>query len=153
MDKKIKSITALTSVNGDSIENAHKSSYIELDVLGNEVLSVTYYNDKTVETKTVSQFNEKGWKTEEINYISEAEVGEHFVFERNEQGQLLRELIKYADGSESVKTYERDAQQNTITITTVDDEGDLEEKEFIKTDGNDNVLERILYDEDEQVKE
>ena len=35
----------------------------------------------------------------------------------------------------------------------MDDEGDLEEKEFIKTDGKDNVLERILYDEDEKIKE
>jgi len=134
-------------------ENKIVQSETEFDMYENETFSVKYFEDGGIEHKVVAKFDEKGKKTEEINYFDENEISEHYYFTRNSAGLVENVKIKYADGSESIKYYKRENNNKQITITTVDDNGDLEEKEILIFDDNENVLERTLFDEDNKQTE
>ncbi len=151
MKPKIKSITAYSRTN--DTDDVFKSAYTEFDKHGNEIMSINYISENEIETKIVSKYNEQGYKTEELNYITEDEIGEHTIIERDADNVIQNIKIVYTDGSESIKNYHRDTENNIVTIETVDDEDILEEKEVIKHTGTDEILERCVYDENNNLVE
>lgn len=150
MEIKIKKITATTHIKGES---AYVSSVLEYDENQNETLSVNYTLTGELDGKEESRYDAAGNKIENLHYFTEDEVSNHHFFEFNADNRLLKERISYADGSETIRSYARDTQNNAITITSVDDEGDLEEKEIVKLDAENRMLEQTIWDEDELIKE
>lgn len=151
MNLKIKSITAYSHTN--DTDDVFKSAYSEYDKHGNETLSINYISENEIETKIVTKYNDQGYKTEELNYITEDEVGEHTIINRNADNVIQSIKTIYTDGSESIKTYHREPENNIVTIETVDDEDVLEEKEVIKHTDTDEILERCIYDENNNLVE
>jgi hypothetical protein len=144
--KKIKSVKAFTSSTNDDFDE-YLSSIIEYDALGSVIHHASYLNEDEIESKVVSKYNEKGWKMEETTYMDEEDISEHIVYERDENGKILRELRSYADGSESIKTYNYEG--NIIKTLMVDDEGFEEEKEEIHLNENQNIILKLVYEEAE----
>ncbi len=152
MDKKIKTVKAFTSFK-DMPESEFLSAYTSYDINGNELESQSYQANDVIEIKTESKYDENNRKTEEINYLNEDEIGEHFFYFYDENGRVTKEIVKYADGSETIRTYKRDPAQNSLVITAVDDEGDTEGSEEFHYSEQGLLLEKIIYDEFENLQE
>jgi len=154
MDQKLKSVTAFTYLpSDDGLEESFKSSYIEYDKSGHIIENASYTGDGVIDSKTVSKYDDNGHKIEEMLFMTDEEVSEHTYIERNGKGIITKEKIKFFDGSHSIKTYDWNDASTEVTITTVDEDGEFEEKEFVKQDDKGNVLEHCYFDERAKLKE
>ncbi len=152
--KNFKTITAHTTTKTEEgNEICYKSSYMEYDTQGNLIRSEIYSSENEITEKNIAIYNDNVYLVEEWNYLEDDELNEHHIFERDSNGKIQREIIKFADNSESYKTYTYNEQGNVISITIIDDEDYLEEKEIMKYDDKGNVIEHIFFDEDEKQKE
>ena len=150
----IKSVSAYSfSIESAEQEDRILSSYIEYDNQGNPILAINYLPDGDIESKTMSEFNDKGQLIHQRDYISEDEIGEDSKFIRNEKGELIRIDKSFADGSESVITHKRSEDKRNLEITTLDEDGELEEKEIYLFDKNDKMLEKEVYDYNNKLQE
>lgn len=144
---KIKTIKIVTLSNQNP-DYRQLSSVINYDENGNETQVIQNNETGELESKTETKYNENNKKAEQINYLSETEIAEHYIFERNENGTIQKEIIKYADGSHSEKKYLRNKESRELTIETVDDQNDLEEKITMKFNQNDDIIWSRHYDEE-----
>ncbi len=151
--KKIHTVKILTHSLEEGEEMSYISAFLERDKQGNIILSETYFAPNELESKIISKHDEDGNKIEEINYLSEDEISEHFFFHRDIKGKILKEELNYADGSKSIKLYLRNETEKTLTITTQDEDDNIEEIEFLKFDSNKQVIEKILHNENNKMKE
>jgi len=149
MAKKIKKITTFLVTENSKI----KYTEVEYDINGNEVINTSYFNDESVETKILTKFNDKNLKIEEITYGQDDEFAEKSVFYWNENNKLAKQEIVYLDESKSVKTFERNSSDNSLVITLVDEEGELEEKEILKFNETGEIIEKVVFDETEKIIE
>lgn len=149
---QIKSITTFLyeNINHDLF---FKNSYLEYDLHGNVIEATDWADENLIESKTISIFDSKNQKTEEINYHSDDEISEHSVFFWNTDGLLDKIDIIFSDGSKSEKIYTRNTIENTLTITIQDEEGEFEGKEFYRFDAKKNIIEKVIYNFDNNIEE
>jgi len=154
-NKKVRKIKSITTYQIDDSDSDSKfiSAYTEYNETGNEVLSETYYDENELESKVERIYNSRGEIIEEITYLDATEIGEHTFFKRNEQNRIAEILSHYADGSKQIKKYEYNDAENTLTITTYDDDDAIEEREFFRFDSDRNILEHSTFDENLKLKE
>ena len=149
---KIKSVTTTTYQKiDDQLVDPYKSSYIEYDEQGNVVCAAQYHPDGEIESKTTSKYNEKGQLVEQSEYFSEEEVSEKAEYLRDETGQLQQINKSYADGSESIITYEKSDKQ--LEITSRDEDDELDEREVLQFDDEEHLIVKELYDWDNKLKD
>lgn len=121
--------------------------------------------------KYIMKYNEKGQPVEREYYVEDDNWSEKSKSEYDENGRLIKEIITYMDGSESVTTfkYENDKIVSVITVDTDDDEviestqrqfnaegkllkeekfeyGELVSVEENTYDNNGNLTHRKIYD-------
>ena len=139
---KIKTSTQKTTFKetGDSYTNA----YSEYDENGNETLSVDYDESGSVVSKTVTKYDDQNRRVELQIFSGEDELNETHYFEYASDGRVSEETIEYQGGFKSVKSYTQS--DNGLTITTVDEDGNEEEKEVLVSDADGNVTERTVTD-------
>lgn len=139
---KIKTSTQKTTFkeSGECYTNA----YSEYDENGNETLSVDYDESESVVSKTVTKYDDQSRKTELQIFSGEDELNETHYFEYAPDGRISKETIEYQGGFKSVKSYTHS--DNGLTITTVDEDGNEEEKEVLVSDADGNVTERTVTD-------
>ena len=142
--ENIKSVTTKTTDKESG--NCFTNSYIEYDQNGNETVSIDYDYDQTINAKNLTAYDAKNRRVELKIFSDEDTINETHFFEYLSDGKIMKETIVYFGDSKSVKTYEY--ADNRITLTTVDENGDEEEKEIFVTDSDGNVLEHIVTDYD-----
>jgi molybdenum cofactor biosynthesis enzyme MoaA len=102
--KKIKSVTAYRlNDSEDSIEDGIITSIIRYNEAQQVIEEISYTSDNEFESKVIAKYNEKGSLIEEINYMDEEEIAEKLAFIRNDNDQIQKVLIDYADDSQSKK--------------------------------------------------
>jgi len=146
---KIKSIKILVHEG----EESYVKSYVEYDENGNETRKDIYVGPEMLETKTLCRYNEKGLLIEEINFGEDNEKTDRTTIERDDEGKPLQTIITYADSSKTIKSYLRDDNEKSVTITEESDEGEFESMDTIFLDKKGNVIKRISYNEDENIIE
>jgi hypothetical protein len=142
---KIKSIT--TFVAGDQEGEKIISVYEERDQLGNITALKHFNHEGELENKTIYAFDEKGRVIVEEQYSTGTLPDQVIKIEYNESGKAQQVVIAFADGSSSLKKYSRDEAEKSTTIDIVDQDGEVEGKEFRRFDGEDRVLEEIIYND------
>ena len=95
-------------------------------------------------SKTVTKYDDKNRRIEIKIYSDEEELNETHSFEYAPDGRLNQETIEYQGGFKSVKSYIHS--DNGLTITTVDEDGNEEEKEVLVSDADGNVTEHTITD-------
>lgn len=147
--KKNKIIKSLFSDGGETF----LKSLIEFDENGNEIRREIYAGPQFLETKTIYSYNIKGLLIEEINYGENEEETDRTNIERDDDGNPLKTIITYADSSKTIKSYKREDNNKTITVSEESDEGEFESLEKIFLDLKGNIIQRISYDEEENIIE
>jgi hypothetical protein len=147
--KKIKSIKAWDK----SDEDPFLKSLVEFDENGNETRKETYFGPGELESKTMARFDEKGLLTEEINFDENNTETDRTTVERDSEGLPVKTTLSYADGSKTFKTYLRENNRKSITMTEISDEGEFESREKVLLDDNGHVIERIAYNEQNEIME
>ncbi|MCP4177024.1 MAG: hypothetical protein GY756_04585, partial [bacterium] len=145
--KKIKKISEYGVIEGEE-SLICEESYNEVG----KITSKIFHNDGIV-GKEISEYNEKGELTKLTDYDSDTQINTITIYERNEEGKLLKEEITYvhAGDSKSFKVYTFN--NNALQIETTDDEGDLEGKEIYKYNEDNLLIEKIKYNEYDEIEE
>ncbi|MFT5165978.1 MAG: hypothetical protein ACI8P3_001209 [Saprospiraceae bacterium] len=147
---KIKSIT--TYVAGDQEGEKILTVYEDRDQLGNIVLLKHFNEDGDLENKTDYEFDEKGRVIVEEQYSTGKSPDQVIRIEYNESGKAHQVTLEFADGSVSYKKYSRDEAEKSTTIDIVDQDGEVEGKEFRRFDGEDRVLKEVIYSDSGEVE-
>lgn len=129
----------------DQIKHQHKSFLQELDKHGNVIREVDYKADGGVDNAADYTYDENNRLIKEVHYYEDG-VSEIIRYNLDENGRRTEVETTYADDSKSVKKIVRD--NNTITVTTFDEDGDTEEEEQIKYDEQGRIVEEVKTDED-----
>jgi len=146
-DMKIKKVTTLKKVD----DQEFISEIVNYDINGNIIDATSFYADGDVEGKVVTTYNEKNFKIEVATYVDNNDFAEKSVFVWDANDKLEREEICYADGSLSIRSYDKNDKDNSLTITLIDEDNELEEMEVLKFDVNKNLIEKISYDENKKI--
>ena len=139
---KIKTLTQKTTIKESG--TIYTNAYSEYDQNGNETLAVDYDYDGSETSKTVTKFNDRNQKTEMQIFCGEDEPKETNFYDDTTKGRIAKETIVYQGVFKSIKTYEHNP--NSLIITTVDEDGNVEEKEEFTTDADGNVTEHLITD-------
>lgn len=139
---KIKSVAQKTTFKETGA--SYTNSYSEYDENGNETLSIDYDESGSVVSKTVTKYDDKNRRIEIQIFSDEDELNETHSFEYAPDGRISQETIEYQGGYKSVKSYSHST--NGLTIITVDEDGNEEEKEVLVSDDNGNVTEHTITD-------
>jgi YD repeat-containing protein len=144
---KVKSIVKYKVLIGkdDEILAEFKNSLQEFDSAGNLVKEVQYDREGEIDIANAYKYDDKNRLIEEIHYYEE-ETGERIRYSLDDRGRRTAVQTEYADGSTSNKSFHRNG--NLLTVESLDEDGDLESKETIRTDEQGRVLEEARYDED-----
>lgn len=137
----------------ESPEEKFLSSYMEYDSNGNLIAAITYASEDEMESKTTALYNENSQILEEKNYMDTDDISEHIRYSRDEDGKIDHITISYADGSESVKKYIRDAANNSLTIEITDDEGEFEGREYYILNEREEIILKKIQNEDGKLTE
>jgi hypothetical protein len=129
------------------------SQIIHYDRTGNEIARYEYHGPDEFESKVETRFNENNQVIEVTTYLDEHEIAERKVFVRNQDGQIEQVNMEFTDGSVSVQTIERDAENNTENWIERDEDDELESREFLKFDKERKVILRELYDFNDKLTE
>jgi hypothetical protein len=147
--KKIKSIKSWVTYGNETF----LKSFVEFDEMGHELRKETYFGPNELESKTLSVYNEKGFLIEETNFGEDNLETDKISVERDNDGNPLKTILSYADGSQTIKSYQREEYGKLITIQEVSDEEEFESKECIRLDDKRNVIERTSYNEENKIIE
>ncbi len=135
------------------MDNRYLLEYRELDENGKITTEIAFTPDGVVYEKVIHTYI--GDYVLQSNYFSGNDEASHTVsFDYDDDGKVIKESTWYADGSLSIKTFERDETLNDETIVTRDEDGSIEGKEYYRYDKNHLPLQEIKYDEKgEQIEE
>jgi len=146
--QKIKSITTfLTSEEYGEGETLHMKEV--RDEQENILVHESFAMDGSRQQRTVNTYNDQGLLIAQDQYTYGEEPDQRLVFAYNESGKLAEVTITYMDGSISVKTYDRNEAENSLTIVIRDEDGEEEGKEYRKLDSEGRVLEEIIHEDGE----
>jgi len=151
MTKKIKSITVFKSdhqAGKPAVANedkGYKYSFAEMNANGDVILDMKYNTAGVADEKSIRLFNENGQLIEEFYYIQEDEIADHSTYQTDENGNIIREVKHYADGTKDTIDYSYDLQGNILEKITTDSENEVEAKE-IYTYQNNKLTEKKEYE-------
>ena len=158
MAKIIKSETSLKydytieSFQAEEVElKAYKSSYREYDKNGNLIIDINYESSGDINEKYILNYDGNGFLIEKEIFFDENEIAEKLIYERDEKGKLLKVLKHYSEGSIDTIFYKYD-KDNLIEKSTVDSDGDEDEKEIFKYKNGKIVSEEKLDSDNELVE-
>jgi len=122
-----------------------------LDENGNQISETVYDENEAIENQTLFKFNQNNQLIEKKVVNSEDDSEEHFYFEYNEEGKLVKQILKYADGS---LTLEKIVYQQNEVITYISDEdNNFEGSRKRILNENNLIAEEIVVDDDNNVAE
>lgn len=136
----------VTTFPKDEDSESYISQIIHYDRTGNEIAHYEFNGPDEFESKVETRFNENNQVVEVTTYLDEHEIVERKVYVRNKDGQIEQVNMEFTDGSVSVQTIERDAENNTENWIERDEDDELESREFLKFDKERKVILRELYD-------
>ena len=140
--KEIKVYSANIGRDGE-VRHEYLNFYQKYADDGKLIEEITYSGEDEIESKTLYDYDAKGWMIKEMNYYDEEEFSDGRVLEYNDHDQLDIIRIKYADGSETIQKYER--QPNFSRISYFNEDNELEYTEERKSDKNDYLLDYSKY--------
>jgi len=143
----------VTTFPKDEDSESYISQIVHYDRAENEIARYEYHGPNEFESKVETRFNENNQVVEVATYLDEHEIAERKVYVRNQNGQIEQVNIEFSDGSISVQTIERDADNNTENWIERDEDGELESREFLKFDKDGKVILRELYDFNDKLTE
>ena len=149
---KIKTVLTYLATS-DSPEGGYLSQREERDEQGNVCLLIQYNEGEGVELKNERGFDNDNRLLEFKQYTYSDQPDQHISYEYTAAGQLEKEIIRYLDGSLSTKTYVRNQADNSYEATTIDEDGDLEAKEYRRLDSDGRTLEERIYDEENELQQ
>ena len=139
---KIKTSTQKTTFKESG--TCYTNAYSEYDENGNETLSIDYDESGVAVSKTITKYDDQNRKIELQIFSGDDELNETHFFEYGSDGRISKETIEYQGGYKSIKSYTHS--ENGLTITTIDEDGNEEEKEVLVSDANGNVTEHTITD-------
>jgi hypothetical protein len=153
---KVKSLTTYT-IQGLPEEMPHaewqKTACYTYDENGHVLSEISFDNREEVREKTEFKYDAQGNIIEEKQYISENEIQEIRNFQRDVKGRITEVVITYMDDSSSTRKYQWDPEKRIEWIHIINEDQELEGKEFRRYDDKNNLLEEIIYDEEEEIEE
>jgi len=111
------------------------------------------YGDLTRGKRIITNYNDNGLISEEINYGENNELNTKTTFYYNENNKINKIIVEFADGSKTIKSYLYDNNSKTITVTEKSDENEFEGKEKITLNDNGNIIEHQTLSEEDTIKE
>jgi hypothetical protein len=147
--KKIKNIEAWV----DDGSELFLKELREFNENGKEIIKERYFSADMLEEKILTKYNDAGLVSEEINIGEDNEINDKTIISRNENGEPTEIKIEYADGSLTIKTYLRENNGKTITVSEASDEGEFEGKQRVKVDDKGNIIETEMISEENEVLE
>lgn len=140
--------TTLTTYNSDKNETGQfLSKEITLDSL-DRVIDVTEFNEKgDIIRRLTYRYFESGDLKEEIEYDSNNQLLQRQEFCQNEEGEFVRSIIEYGDGSKIVKDYLFSDLGNADRCYIKDENDQIVGGEVFIFDDNQNVICEIEVDE------
>jgi hypothetical protein len=146
MENKIRIIkTFVSEVKNPDTE--YLSSIREFDNIGRETYLKEYDEENNVifEHKIETNADGNPINEETISYTDDYGEKKHFTWD--EKGRLKSEKIEYDGGWFSIKMYERNADKKLLKITTVDEDGEVEESNETIFTEKDDILSYTEFDE------
>jgi hypothetical protein len=120
----------------------------EYDTVGNLIREISYDHAGSVQEHYEYLYDDQGRRIESKNFYDEEEVVEvvHYTYEVSDRPVSAMKV--YADGSEEVISFGYDDQGRLVSKTIVNDEGEEEESEVWRYDGDREVFyEKCEYGE------
>lgn len=167
--KYIKSFRAnnISDLEDDEIrEQEYLHEYTEFDDTGHAVEAITYNPDGTIDHKFKYQYNSEGRVTDELLLEGDDEITEHRSMVYNADGQLVKELVHYLDGTADELHFTYDQQGRLLSRRSIDSEGETGNYVVNVYNGDHLVSEteyeiageiitqrKIIYDEESNITE
>lgn len=151
MENKIRIIkTYVSDVNNPETE--YLISIKEYDTNGTEIYLKEYdeQNNVTFEHKIETDALGNPIKEETIGYADN--YGEKKFFTWDDKGRLIEEKIEYDGGWFSILKYNRDPEQKLVKVTTVDEDGEIEESNETVFNDKGDIVSYTEFDEDGKQK-
>lgn len=123
---------------------ALKVREVEYNENGKILKENEYAEDGEIGEVLLRKYNDKG-QVIELEHYFEGVLSETTFYEYNEEGLVLTEKLKYADGGELISTYSFDEHKNVIEKRTIDNDGLQDSYETAKFDVK-RPLEHLKYD-------
>ncbi|MDD4645483.1 MAG: hypothetical protein PHY99_05805, partial [Bacteroidales bacterium] len=143
----------VTTFPKDEELESYVSQIIHYDQAGNEIARYEFRGPGVFESKTETKFNENNQVIEATTYLDEHEIAERKVYIRNQEGKVEHIDIEFSDGSISVQNVERDEENHTENWIELNEDDELESREFFKFDANGNMILRESYDFNDKLTE
>jgi len=133
------------------LADAYRVREVKYDNAGNVLLETEFNEDGTISEKYERKYDEKGNSTEMCHFF-ESELAEKTSYHYNSNAQPEKEILHYADGSETVTSYSYDSENNLAEKKVVDSDGELESRETFKHSAKE-IIEHCHYDAEGNLKE
>jgi len=146
--KKIKSI--IRKVLADPSETEPKLRTLEVrDLAGNLIEEAYYFGDGSIEQRILRKFDAESHLLE-VQQFSEGDTPDQITtFTLSESGKPATKTVEYKNGGQSITSFDYQPADNSVTMTVRDQDGNFEEKIYLRTDQEGKVLEEIRYGEGE----
>ncbi len=145
----IKSIKAIIDNGDEKFVKEYREYYAD----GKEIIKETYFAPNQIEEKNITNYNEKGLISDEVNYGENNELNTKTVYYRDNNDKVNEIIIEFADGSKTIKSYSYENNGKTIIVLEKSDDGEFEGKEKITTDDKGNIIESQIISEDDKILE
>jgi hypothetical protein len=142
--KQLKRVTTRV-LHAESAFDPYVASINEYDSEGRIILAINYDEQGGIEQKSKTDYTPTGKISEIKEYLDEDTIGEHIRYERGENDEVIAIHKEFADGSFSKMIFEKEDKNRSLEIKTVDDEGELEEREVHFFDEKGNIILRETY--------
>lgn len=155
MKERIKKVTIFRKdLYQQNTENRNKGKLhvcSEYDEEGRIVVHRKYDPDGSLEEKTDYTYDDAGNIIEESMSDSEEDFVEKKVFDRDERGKIISGKIIYMDGSEDMLEYKYNQSGKVESISTVNDEGEVEARQSFDYSDDGQITAEYEYDEDDEL--
>ncbi len=106
-----------------------------------------YASDGRLEQETLYEYDNQGFLIRELLKEGDGSVMEEKSYEPDEQQRLSKEYLHYADGSKDTIFYMYDDEGQLVRKRSEDEDGDLEQLQLFEY-SNGFIVRKALYDED-----
>lgn len=148
-EKKVKTVTETTHIvdaSGESV--AECITYLqEQDEKGNVLLDASWQTNGALENKSSYTYNEANQRISQDIFLDDENISEHWSYEYDENGQLIRRTVEYADGSHSY--YTKTTAEDGATVWEITDEDQEFEGKEIRVFKDEKLLLRSIDIDDE----
>ena len=150
--KKIKTFS-INMITNETDEAGFKQYYEERDEAGNVILDEKYHADGTLNARSERTFDKENRILEEKFYSEEGTPDSQHTYQYNSSGKLELVTSKYKDGTIGYKRISYDEANRAETVLIQDENNITETKEYRRYDMEDRVLEEIIYEPEDSLKQ